>query len=89
MFFLRLTLYTCAFYSAIALPIVAAELALTYWFGGFGIHFHGAESVLPSLQRFGEPHGLRRFSLHFESSSVPMYGAGSYGLAEDSEALRL
>jgi len=41
MFFLKLTLYTCAFYSAIALPIVAGELALTYWFGGFGIHFHG------------------------------------------------
>ena len=41
MFFLKLTLYTCAFYLAIALPIIVAELAIEYWTGTFGIYFHG------------------------------------------------
>ena len=38
MFFLRLTLYTCAFYMCIALPMIIAELVFTYR-GGFGIFF--------------------------------------------------
>jgi hypothetical protein len=45
MFFLRLTLYTCAFYLAFTLPIAAAELAITYWKGGFGIDFIGRGGV--------------------------------------------
>lgn len=44
MFFLRLTLYTCAFYMAFALPIAAAELAITFW-KGFGISFLGRGSI--------------------------------------------
>ena len=34
MFFLRLTLYTCAFYFAIALPVIIAELAAEFWKNG-------------------------------------------------------
>ena len=45
MFFLRLTLYTCAFYIAFALPIVAVELTITYW-KGFGIHFSGRHGIV-------------------------------------------
>jgi hypothetical protein len=41
MFFLRLTLYTCAFYLAIASPFIVGELAVEHWMGVFGIHFHG------------------------------------------------
>jgi hypothetical protein len=42
MFFLRLTLYTCVFYCAIALPLIIADLIIEFWTsGGFGIHFHG------------------------------------------------
>jgi hypothetical protein len=39
MFFLRLTLYTCTFYLAIALPFILTESAMERWGGGFGIHF--------------------------------------------------
>lgn len=45
MFFLRLTLYTCALYFAFALPIIVAELVIEYWTGGFGIHFHGRGAI--------------------------------------------
>jgi hypothetical protein len=41
MFFLRLTLYTCGFYLAMALPIILGEFAVEHWVGMFGIHFHG------------------------------------------------
>jgi hypothetical protein len=41
MFFLKLTLYTLAFYLAIALPIIIAELVIEFWRGGFGITFMG------------------------------------------------
>ena len=46
MFFLKLTFYTCAFYLAIALPIIAAGLAIEYWTGTFGIYFHGRTGIL-------------------------------------------
>ncbi|HTS36695.1 MAG TPA: hypothetical protein VMH04_13555 [Candidatus Solibacter sp.] len=46
MFFLKLTLYTCAFYLAIATPIIALELVSEHWFGGFGIHFSGRAGVV-------------------------------------------
>ena len=46
MFFLKLTLYTLAFYLAIALPIIIAELVVEYWKGGFGIHFAGRGGVV-------------------------------------------
>jgi hypothetical protein len=46
MFFLRLTLYTCAFYFAIALPVIIAELAAEFWKNGsFGIFFSGRAGV--------------------------------------------
>lgn len=45
MFFLKLTLYTLAFYLAIALPIIAAELAIEFWKGSFGITFMGRSGV--------------------------------------------
>ena len=44
MFFLRLTLYTCAFYVCIALPIIIAELVITYR-GSFGVHFFGRGGI--------------------------------------------
>lgn len=46
MFFLRLTLYTCAFYLCIALPIIIAELIITYRSGGFSISFIGRSSIV-------------------------------------------
>ena len=48
MFFLRLTLYTCAFYLAIALPIIVAELVIEFWKGGsiFGITFMGRAGIV-------------------------------------------
>jgi len=46
MFFLRLTLYTCAFYLAIALPIILGELAIEHWTGIFGIHFSGRGGIV-------------------------------------------
>jgi len=45
MFFLRLTLYTLAFYLAIAVPIIVAELVIEFWKGIFGIHFMGRGGV--------------------------------------------
>jgi hypothetical protein len=46
MFFLRLTLYTCAFYLAIALPIMVAELVIEFWgSGSFGIAFFGRGAI--------------------------------------------
>ena len=46
MFFLRLTLFTCAFYLAIALPIIFAELAVEFLgSGSFGISFFGRTGV--------------------------------------------
>jgi len=46
MFFLRLTLYTFAFYLAIALPIIVAELVMEFWRNGsFGITFVGRGGV--------------------------------------------
>jgi len=48
MFFLRLTLYTCAFYFAIALPIIAAELIVEFGTksGSFGISFFGRSGII-------------------------------------------
>jgi hypothetical protein len=45
MFFLRLTLYTCAFYLVIALPIILGELAIEHWMGTFGIYFRGPAGI--------------------------------------------
>lgn len=47
MIFLRLTLYTLAFYLAIALPIIAGELISEFWSGSgiFGIHFMGRGGI--------------------------------------------
>ena len=45
MFFLRLTLYTLAFYLAIALPIIAVELVVGYWKGMFGLYFQGRGGI--------------------------------------------
>jgi hypothetical protein len=45
MFFLRLTLYTCAFYLAIALPIIVAELVIEFWKGSFAIAFMGRGAI--------------------------------------------
>jgi len=44
MFLLKLTLYTCAFYFAIALPIIIAELILESRII-FGVHFHGRTGI--------------------------------------------
>lgn len=52
-FFLRLTLYTCAFYLAFALPLAAAELAVTYWKGGFGIFFSGRSGIAAFVSFWG------------------------------------
>jgi hypothetical protein len=46
MFFLRLTLYTCAFYLTIALPVILAELAVEYWKGSFGITFFSRSGIV-------------------------------------------
>lgn len=55
MFFLRLTLYTCAFYFAIALPIIIAELAVEFWTkdGIFGIHFSGRVGIAAFIGFWG------------------------------------
>jgi len=46
MFFLKLTLYTCAFYFAIALPFIVAELVAEFWKdGSFGIFFLGRGGI--------------------------------------------
>lgn len=47
MFFLRLTLYTCAFYFAIALPIIIAELIAEFGTksGTFAISFFGRSGI--------------------------------------------
>jgi hypothetical protein len=45
MFFLRLALYTCAFYLGVAFVLEAAVLAFTYWKGGFGISFSGRGAI--------------------------------------------
>ena len=47
MFFLRLTLYTCAFYLAIALPIILGELFMEFGpkSSGFVISFSGRGGV--------------------------------------------
>jgi hypothetical protein len=44
MFFLRLTLYTCAFYACMALPIIIAELVITYR-SGFSVFFYGRSGI--------------------------------------------
>jgi hypothetical protein len=44
MFFLRLTFYTLAFYLAIALPIIVAELVIE-WRGIFSIFFMGRGAI--------------------------------------------
>lgn len=64
MFFFRLTLYTCAFYLAFALPIVAAELVITYWKGGFAIFFPGRGGIL-ALAGFWGVIWLISFALAF------------------------
>ena len=47
MFFLKLTLYTCAFYLAIALPIILGELAVEFvGSGSFGISFFGRRAIV-------------------------------------------
>jgi len=46
MFFLKLTLYTLAFYLAIALPIIVGELVVEVWKDNiFGIHFTGRGAI--------------------------------------------
>ena len=45
MFFLRLTLYTLAFYLAIAPPIIVAELVIEFWRGSFGVTFMGRGGI--------------------------------------------
>ena len=45
MFFLKLTLYTLAFYLAIALPIIVTELVIEFRQGFFGIHFSGRGGI--------------------------------------------
>jgi hypothetical protein len=44
MFFLRLTLYTCAFYVCIALPIIIVDFVITYR-SGFGVLFSGRSGI--------------------------------------------
>jgi len=54
MLFLKLTLYTCAFYIAIALPIILLELAAEFRGGGiFGISFHGRSAILAFIGFWG------------------------------------
>jgi hypothetical protein len=45
MFFLKLTLYTLAFYLAIALRIIVTELVIEFRQGLFGIHFSGRAGI--------------------------------------------
>ena len=45
MFFLKLTLYTLAFYLAIALPIIVTELVIEFRQGMFGIFFSGRGGI--------------------------------------------
>ncbi len=45
MFVLRLTLYTFAFYLAIALPIIVAEFVVVFWKGSFAIFFMGRGGI--------------------------------------------
>jgi hypothetical protein len=45
MFLLMLTLYTCTFYLCVALPIVIAELVISYRSGGFVISSFGRSAV--------------------------------------------
>ena len=67
MFFLKLTFYTCAFYVAIALPIILGELAVERWSGGFGIHFHGRTGVL-TFTAFWGIIWLASFTLAFRAT---------------------
>jgi hypothetical protein len=46
MFFLRLALYTCAFYLTVAAFIEGAVFALTDWKSGFGIYFSGRGGIV-------------------------------------------
>ncbi len=45
MLFLKLTLYTLAFYFTIALPVIVAELVIEFWKGSFGITFMGRGGI--------------------------------------------
>jgi hypothetical protein len=56
MFFLRLTLYTCVFYLAIALPIILGEFAIEHWMA-FSASTFTTVWELSCLQDSGESSG--------------------------------
>jgi hypothetical protein len=45
MFFLKLALYTCGFYLAIAVLLEAAAFGLTLWKGSFAVYFSGRGGI--------------------------------------------
>jgi hypothetical protein len=72
MFFLKLTLYTCAFYVAISAPIIIAELILEFAGSGFGIHFHRRLGI-PAFAACWGLVWLLSFALAFRATFRPLW----------------